>query len=507
MSLLGVDVGTTGCKAAVFDERGRLLGSAYREYDIRRPQPGWEELDAEEVWGLVKQCIAQAVRAAGPRDPVRALSVSSLGEAMTPVTEDRRILGPSLLNSDARGAEYLDRLHTLAPDDRLYRINGNVVGNHYSLTKLLWLLEHQPDLWRRTWKFLLWSPFIEFMLGAEAVVDYSLANRTLLFDLDREDWSPELLRAFKIEPEKLPRTAPSGTQIGTVAPDIAAELGLPQNVAIVTGAHDQCANAVGCGVIDEHAAMYGMGTYICVVPVVRERRPAEQMIPRGLNTEHHAAPGRFVSFVYNHGGSMVKWFRDTFAAAEKAQAQREGRDVYDALFAELPDAPSPVLVLPHFAPTGPPEFIADSAGVIAGLHLDTTRGDILKGIIEGATYYLRECMDDLPPDFPPPAEYRAVGGGSRSDKWVQASADIFGHPFVRPRVTAEAGALGAAILAGVGAGFFDSIEEGVEAMVALDRRFEPDPRLHATYTERFEQYKRLGPAFREFLRGMTQSNT
>jgi len=502
MSLLGIDVGTTGCKASVFSEDGTMLGTRYAEYDIQRPEPGWEELDCTAVWERVKQVITGAIsaaRARSPGDPVVALSVSSLGEAMAPVSADGTVLGPSMLNSDARGAEFLPELGERLPDPWLYRINGNVLGNHYSLPKLLWLQRYRPELWARTWKFLHWSGFVSFMLGAPPAVDYSLANRTLLFDVDRERWSDAILDRVGLTAEKLPDPVPSGQVLGTVRPSVAAELGLGAAVKIVAGAHDQCANAVGAGVTASGRAMYGMGTYVCALPVFEKRPAPEIMIPRGLNTEHHAASGRYVSFIYNHGGSMVKWFRDTFAAADKALAAREGRDVYDTLFAELPEGPGAVFVLPHFAPTGPPRFIADSAGVIAGLHLDTPRGAVLKGILEGLTFYIRESLENLPPEMAGATDFHAVGGGSKSDAWLQVTADILGRPVVRPAVT-EAGTLGAAVLAGVGAGCFGSAAEGAERMVRLEREFDPDPARVEAYTERFIQYRKLGPAFEAFLR-------
>lgn len=498
MSLLGIDAGTTGCKAVVFSLRGEALASAYREYDINRPQPGWDELDPGEVWSKVKSAIADVVSQT-THDPVQALSVSSLGEAMVPVTLDRTILGPSILLSDGRGAEYLPELERTLSAQRLYEINGNTLGNHYSLTKLMWTKRQRPDLYQKADKFLLWSSFIAFMLGAEAVVDYSLANRTLLFDVKRLTWSHELLAWAGLDEDKLPLTVPSGTVVGAVARHVAAELGLPPGVAIVSGAHDQCANAVGCGVIREGSAVFGMGTFLCITPVFTQRRDPALMIGRGLSTEHHAVPGQYVCFIYNQGGSLVKWFRNTFAASEQQQARANGQDVYPSLFAELPQRPSSVVVLPHFASTGPPAFITDSSGVIAGLHLDTTRGDILKGILEGTTFYLKQCVDALPPTGIEIRDYRAVGGGSKADAWIQLCADILGRPFIRPRTT-EAGALGAAIIAGVGKGVFSSYVSAVQSMVALDGTFEPDPHKTALYAERYAHYARLWPLLSDYLR-------
>jgi xylulokinase len=503
-TLLGIDAGTTGCKVALFSPEGHLIRAAYREYDTQRPQPGWAELDSRAVWSLVKAAIRE-VTTGTDADSIRAVAVSSMGEAVVPVTRERDILGPSLLNFDVRGEEYLDALARVLDEETLYRINGNTSGNHYSLTKLKWIKQYQPDQYARADYYLHWSGFIAFMLGADPAVDYSLANRTLLFDLDRSAWSADLVQRAGLDVDKLPRTVPSGTPIGTVAPAVAAELGLSPQTVIVAGAHDQCANAVGCGVIEPGSAVYGLGTYACITPVFTDRPPAETMITRGLNTEHHAIPGRFVSFIYTHGGSIVKWYRDTFASTDHRQALAAGEDVYPALFAEVPRDPSRVIVLPYFDQTGPPEFVTDSSGVMAGIRLDTPRGDILKGIVEGIGYYLKECVDGLSATGITITQYRAAGGGSKSDVWVQTCADIMGHPFSRPAIT-EAGALGAAIIAGVGSGAFGSFSDGVEAMVKLEHSFDPDPAQHARYAERYALYKPLWPLLRDYLRQLDAAN-
>jgi xylulokinase len=500
MSLLGIDVGTSGCKTAVFSEDGRLLGLAYEEYDYQCPQPGWAELDSFKIWQEVKRTITQAV-AAAKGDRVKAVCVSSLGEAFVPVTTDRKILAPSLLNFDTRGEEYLDELRGLIRNEQLYQINGNTFGNQYSLTKLKWLKQHQPDLYQQTQIFLPWSGFVSFMLGANAKVDYSLANRTLLFDLERREWSDRMLELAQLDREKLPPTVPSGVVVGSVAYDIAAELGLPAGIPIVSGGHDQCCNGVGCGVLAPGQALYGMGTYLCLTPVFGQRPETSAMIERGLNTEHHVVPGLYVSFLYNQGGALVKWFRNTFAAAERKQTQASGEDLYAALLAEMPEDVSRVMVLPHFTATGPPDFISDSSGVMAGLKLETTRGEILKGLIEAMTFYIRETFETLPGAGIEVADFRVVGGGSKSDVWIQISADILGRPFVRPKVN-EAGVLGAAILAGVGCGVFPSLEAGVGTMVQLDRTFEPDPKKQGLYNERFAKYQYLWPLTANYLRDL-----
>lgn len=506
MSLLGIDVGTSGCKTAVFSEKGLQLSLAYEEYDYQHPRPGWAELDARQIWEQIARSIRKVVSASGgTRDAIQAICVSSLGEAVVPVNARREILGPSVLNFDTRGDEYLPALKTSIAPERHYAINGNTIGSPYTLTKLKWLKEHQPDLYNRADSFLHWSGFVSFMLGADQHVDFSLANRTLLFDLDKADWSDELLDWAGLDRSKLPPTVASGQVVGSVSRAAAEELNLRAGTPIISGGHDQVSNAVGCGVTEPGRAMYGMGSYLCMVPVFSKRPEGQGMIERGLNTEHHAVPGQFVSFIYNQGGILVKWLRDTFAAAEHKSAKAAGQDIYPLLFSEMPEDPSGVVVLPHFTITGPPHFISDSKGVLAGLKLETSRGEILKGILESTTFYLRESIETLPGAGIHINEYCAVGGGSKSAQWVQICADILGRPFVRPQNN-EAGVLGAAILAGVGCGVFPTIRDGASAMVHMEQRFEPEEHKTQLYNERFDKYCQLYPLMSDYLRllGQTQ---
>ena len=224
--------------------------------------------------------------------------------------------------------------------EQFHRINGNMLGGQYSLPKLMWTRDHSPEVYPGAWKFLPWSGFVAFMLGAGATADWSLTGRTLLFDVDTRRWSEEIAVAAGVDLGKLPDLVPAGSRIGTVGARVASELGLPRDTPIVAGSHDQCANAVGCGVVDEGLGMIGLGSWLCIVPVFAERRPTGTLLPLGLNVECHAVSDRFVTFLYNQGGLLLKWYRDTFARADHEAAARAGTDVYTALAAETPAGPS-----------------------------------------------------------------------------------------------------------------------------------------------------------------------
>jgi xylulokinase len=497
MSLLGVDVGTSACKAAAFAEDGRRLSLASRDYGTLHPRPGQAELDSHEVWRKTREVIAEAAAGAGG-DPVTAVCAGSMGEAVVPVSRDREILGRSILCSDVRGAGYASALEAEVGREALYRINPNRVGPQYSLPKILWLRDHEPELFRRADRFLLWGDLVGHMLGCEPFASNSLANRTLLLDVGRNDWSGALLAWSGLERARFGRVVPGGTVVGRVADAAAAELGLARGAAVVSGGHDQCCNALGCGAIEAGKAVCGIGTYECITPVFREVRDPLAMLGAGLNIEHHVLPGLYVAFLFNQAGALVKWFRDTFAAADTAAA---GEAVYDLLNAELPPGPTRLLVLPHFDPPLWPEYVGDTAGAIVGLRTDTRRGEILKAIMECTTLYFVAGIEALRRMGVDLTEFIASGGGARSDAWLQIKADVLGIPFVRPRIS-EAGLAGAAMLAGLATGAFASPAEAARAFVARDRVFEPDPARHGTYREKRAVYERLFPSIRDVLKAL-----
>lgn len=492
MSLLGIDLGTTGCKAGVFGLDGSCLAQAYREYDMLHPKPGWSELSSEHVWQQAKIVIAEVV-AKSSADPVTALSISSLGEAFVPVSKDRRILDNSILCVDDRGKEHMDGLVEHFGRENLYAINPNLTGPNYSLPKLLWLRENRAEVYQQADYFLLWADFIAFMLGADPVANSSLANRTFLFDLDRNDWSDKILAWSGVPRHKLGKVVPGGKVIGTVSAEMASELGLPRDVQVVSGGHDQCCNALGCGGITAGRAVYGMGSFDCITPMYKKPADSLSMLRENLSIEHHVLPDLYVSFLYNQSGLLVKWFRDVFASADVPPS---GKGIYEYLDGEIPEEPTRLLVLPHFDP--PPHQSIDTSGVIVGLKLSTTRGEILKAIREGTTLYFMHGIDSLRRLNIDTTEFLASGGGAKSNSGMQLRADILGVPVVRPRIT-EAGLLGAAMLAGLATGAFKTPEEAAGIFVKRDRIFEPDAKRHAFYREKHALYEQLYPSLKPIL--------
>ena len=491
MYLIGLDIGTTGCKAALFDEEGALLGSASREYHVDVPRPTWAEQDAEHVWALAQDVLRKVI--AG-RQVVAAIGLSVQGEAVIPVDEAGRALRPAILGMDTRTDPQNAWLRERFGARWLFERTGMPVHTINTLPKLLWLRTHEPEVWARAARFLLYEDFLIHKMTGRAVTSQCLASRTQLFDLRAGGWSPDILAALGLDPSRLAVPHPSGTAVGSMHADLAARLGFAEPPLIVTGGHDQACGALGVGLTQPGRAMVSTGTAEVVEIALGQPAINEALYEGNISVYAHPVPGLYLAMTLNHsGGLLLRWFRDTFCAEEKARAQGSGQDAYDLILADAPQTPSDLLILPHFAGSGTPTFDTASKGAILGMTFATTKADIARAILEGLTYELRVNLDLLRAGGVVIDELRAIGGGARSPLWVQLKADITGIPVAVPRVT-EAACWGAAILAGVGAGRFASAAEAAEATVRLDRYVYPDSERRAIYEQRHALYREVYPA-------------
>jgi len=496
MALLGIDIGTSGCKATLADTDGRVLGQAYQEYPLFSAQPGWQEIDPERVWLAVRTVISQAL-AGHQGHPVRAISVSSFGEAVVAIDAGGQTLGPSMIYIDSRGREEAAEIKALLGDDQILAITGTTAEPMYSLGKIRWLKKHRPEIYEKTWKFLLFADFILYRLGAAPATDYSLAARTLAFDIRRKDWSDIMLAAAEIDRAKFGEPVQAGTPVGTIRPGIALELGLPMDVMLVAGGHDQPCAALGAGVIRPGLAVDGLGTTECITPAFAEPILSKAMADNYFACVPHVIAGHYVTYAFTFtSGSILKWYRDSFGAALRAEAGQLGVNIYDLMIDRARSAPSSVLVLPHFAGAATPYMDTAATGAIVGLTIDTHPEDIVKGLLEGITFEIMLNTERLAAAGVPIREILAVGGLSRSDTYLQLKATMMGKPVTTLEV-AEAGTLGVIILAGTASGVFGSIDQAVNRLVRRKQTFQPDPALHDFYQERFAQYKKLYPALRE----------
>jgi xylulokinase len=499
MSLLGIDVGTTGCKVIAFNTEGKILAQAYGEYPLIHPQPGWSELEPNGVWEKVSNGIRQ-VAAQTKADPIEAVSVACQGEAATPVSKSGEVLATAITTFDFRAAGISDEINQRLSKLEIMQITGMPLSDITTLAKLIWMQRNQTEVYRRTWKVLGFEDFVYYKLGMTPTVDYSLAARTMAFDIIQKDWSEKMLDVANVDRALFPDAAPSGAIIGEVDAKIADELGLPRGVVGVTGGHDQPCGALGAGIIHEGDVMDATGTVECIAPAFRKPVINERMIEGNFACYPHVVDGMYVTLGFvSSGGVVLRWFRDTFAQAEQAHAAATGRDVYDLLMDVMPDTPSPVILLPHFTGSGTPQLDLQSKGAILGLTLATRKGDLVKAILEGISYEIKHNLTLLQEAGVAINEIRAIGGGAKSEKWLQLKADMFGKKVVALDVS-EGVCLGAAILAGTAIGKYDSIASAVAQLVKPRKTYYPREEARQLYDERLKLYAQIYPAIREIQR-------
>ena len=444
MSLIGLDVGTTGCKAIVFDSTGCILSQASREYSILTPEANWAEQDAERVWSLAWEALKEAVaRNAGDRPQALALSVQ--GEAVIPVDSEGRALRHAILGMDTRTGDENRWLVERFGAGTLFARTGMPVHTINTLPKLLWLQRHEPRLWSQARQFLLYEDFMLRRLSGKATISHCLASRTQMYDLAVGGWATDILDACGIDPARFAPLAATGIEVlGALRKDLADELGLKGEVLLASGGHDQACAALGSGVIREGLAMVSTGTAEVVEVAMQTPMLTDALREGGISVYRHVVPGLYVAMTLNHsGGLLLRWFRDVCCQSELEEARRLGRDAYDLILAGSPQGPTDLMVLPHFAGSGTPTLDTSSRGAILGLSFATDRAALAKAILEGLTFELRINLDLLRESGIAIDELRAVGGGAAAALWRQLKADICRVPLRIPHVT-EAACLGAA---------------------------------------------------------------
>ncbi len=494
MPLIGLDIGTTGCKCTLFDFDGNIKSFAYQEYFVESPGRGQFELNPQKVWEAVKTVMYQAFHKNGAEpleEDVSILSISSFGEAGVPVDHSGSILYNSILYTDSRGYEQADFLSERLGAEKIMELTGIPVHCMYSINKLMWMKENLPEVYRNMWKFLLFEDFIIYRLTGLPVIDYSLASRTMAFNLLEKEWDSGILEAVGISEGLFSEARPSGTIVGKIKKDIAQELDISPDTLVSTGGHDQACAALGAGILSEGSAVYGMGTAECITAAFRQPVLDQGMLKNHFNCEPHTLEGMYLtlSFTFS-GGSLVKWYRDCFAAAEIAEARAKSISVYELLDMKAAKEPTSILVLPHFSGSGTPYMDPFSKGAITGLTLDTGASQLYRAILEGVTYEMRYNLECLKGSGIEAHCLRAVGGGARSELWLQIKADIMGRK-IETLDIGEAGTLGAAILAGVASGVYPSINKAVDKLVKTKKVYYPNEKTRGIYDENYANYKRL----------------
>ena len=503
MSLLGVDIGTSAVKAVAFDAAsGKPLAATRRSYAATYPEPGRMELDPELVWtGFVEAVGSVSASDAIRRDPVTALALSVSCDEIVPVDADGRPLGPCIMAPDTRGADVAAEIGARLSEAELYRRTGLALLPLYPLARILWYQRHCPEIAGVAARYLGWGELVFDRLGIPAVTDETTAGRWLAYDVGERAWMGDVLEALAIPPSVLPGVARPGTAIDRLPASAAGSLGLGQGTVVVAGAFDQICSAVGAGLREPGDAAVGTGTWENAT-IVADRPLGADGLERGATWGPYPVAGRWAVLLMNAGGgSVVRWFRSQFGQSGEVGppgSPAEGVDAGDddLVLSDAAGDPTRLLFLPHVQGSQSPWRDPRSKGALVGLTLATRREDVVRALLEGITYELRLNLEGLGPAIRSPI--RNTGRGSRSPAWVQLKADILGLPIATVE-TEEPGCLGAAILAGVGAGIYRDVAAAQALACRTAVTTEPDPDRHRTYDDRFSAYRNLYPVLRETL--------
>jgi len=436
---------------------------------------------------------------------IQAVSTSVLGEAFFLIDEHARPLCWSMTTFDARAAAQVAWWETNLGASEVYRRTGQPLAGDmpiYTLQKAQWLRENEPSIWAEAKRLVCWQDYVNLKLCGRPVMDYSLASRTMMFNIQRREWDSEILSLAGLDQGLLSDVVPSGTVVGEVSSASAAEMGLPRGALVVVGGHDQPCGALGVGLLGGGPVMDATGTVECVAAVQEALKLTEEMRLQSFSVQCHVAEDRYLAFGFNpSAGVILRWFRDNFGQVEKAEAESKRVDVYDLLIQQAEEAPEGSLgltLLPFFEGSGSPRFKRDVSGALLGLTLAQGRREMIRAILEGITLELRNIVDALETHVGDVGELRAIGGAAKSRFWLQLKADMTGRRVILPEVQ-EAAALGAAILAGIGAGAYDGFEDAVRHVYVVRETFSPREKPASFYRQLYARYRKLHERMQDLL--------
>lgn len=477
MNFLGLDIGTTRMKCAVYNEEGRVLHAEGREYSVRT-WGGECYLDLAAVLACAKALLRSAYRAV----PFSCVTISSLGESFALLDGEDRLLFEPMLYTDARGEEEAAALKEHGR--KIFAVSGASPQGFYSAYRLLWLKKHHPELYGRAEKLLLVADYVGYALTGERGADESSASRTGVFDIRGKTFSDELCELFGIGKELFSPPVPAGKIVGQIRREILAEWGAASPVLLVAGGHDQVCVSLGAGGTEAGVCVDGLGTVECLTALYETPSADYEMGRRGYVNVPHAL-GLYCSYFFNFScGSLVRWWLDIAFPHGKGSAPDFGRAE-----AGFPEGPTDLLVLPYFAGAGTPYCDGGGRGAILNLTLAHTPSQIYKAVLEGLSLEMRVNLDEVKRFGIAPRKLIAAGGGSASRKWLEIKADVLGMPVYLPENT-ETGVCGAAIL-GASALTGEPMREVAARFVRLGEPILPDPARAERYHEIYERYRRL----------------
>lgn len=506
-ALLGIDLGTTGVKAALFAaEDGSTLASAFVDYPLYHPHPGWAEQNPAEWWqatlSAIRACLAGGAQHGVQATDVRGVGLSGQMHGVVLLDAEHEVLRPCIIWADQRSEAQCRWITERVGAARLIELVSNPALPGFSAPKLQWIRDNEPEIFARARTMLLPKDYIRYLLTGTMAMEISDAAGTALLDVKHGNWSREVLEALELNPTLLPPVVEAVAVAGTITEEVATLTGLPAGTPVAGGGADNACGAVGNGVVCPGLALVSIGTSGVVLayagsPQVDTSGP----VPR-VHTFNHAVPGTWYLMGVTQGaGLSLRWVRDNLGLPESALERWTGIDAYELLAKEAALAPpgsEGLIFLPYLQGERTPHLDAYARGGWIGLTASHTRRHLVRSVLEGVAFSLKDCFAILQEQGLALEQMRATGGGAKSPLWRQIIADVLGVELVTTNAT-EGPAFGAALLAGVASGVYASVPQACEQTVRVVERTEPQPQYKQVYEQAYEVYRALYPALKPII--------
>ena len=503
--IIGVDCGTSGTKTVLFDETGTVIASASEEYPMYQPKNGYAEQEPSDWSDAMKNTIKAVMSKSGvKKQDVRAIGISGQMHGLVMLDRDNNVLRRSIIWCDQRTAAEVIQMNSLAGREKIVEITANPALTGWTAAKILWVRNNEPEIYSRIAHILLPKDYLRFILTGEYATDVSDASGMQLLNVPERKWSDELLSAFEIDQSWLGKVYESCEVTGTLTKSVADELGLCKGTIVVGGAGDNAAAAVGMGVVEDGRAFTTIGTS----GVVFAHTSEISIDSKGrVHTCCAAVPGAWhVMGVTQGAGLSLKWFRDNFCMSEKETARLMGEDEYrlmDKAAETVPIGANRLFYLPYLMGERTPHLDPDARGVFFGLSSMHMRRDMIRAVMEGVSYSLRDCIEVFREMNVSVSDMMVCGGGGTSPLWRSMLADLYGCD-VKTSASKEGPALGAAILSAVGAGLYSSVQEACGAISRTDKVKSPNAENSAQYERCYQLYRELYPALKQSFSKLAQ---
>ena len=497
--LLGIDIGTSACKVAVFDREGTVAAAASKDYPVYYPKEGWAEQNPVEWW----EAVCKAIHKALEKGNIQAKDIAGVGidgQSWSAIAIDKNgeVLANTPIWMDTRAQSICDRLNEEIGADAIFKVAGNSLQPSYTTAKILWYKENMPEIYGKIYKILQSNSYIAFCLTGAVTQELSQGYGRHCFDMREGKWDEEMCGRLGIPMDFLPEIVNCDTVVGTVTEKAAEECGLCPGTPVVAGGLDAACGTLGAGVIhpgetQEQGGQAG-GMSICIDTYKADPR---------LILGYHVVPGQWLlQGGTTGGGGVMRWFEHEFAGYEREMEKKTGSsslDQLNAIAAAVAPGCDGLVFLPYMAGERSPIWNPEAKGVFYGLDFSKTKGHMVRACMEGVALSLRHNLEVAGEAGAQVQVLRAMGGSANSLLWTQIKSDITGKPIVVPS-SDTATTLGAALLAGVGVGFYKDYEEAVSLTVKETRRHEPNPEYEAIYDKTYETYLQLYEHLKDMMK-------